>query len=140
MVPSATSIISPEKNQSNRKDCIPHSQHGLRRASCGPKVTAFQRGPGIDCSKNAIDVLVNQRSAFSSETYRVGELMSGLAVGSGEWEGTSRVFVQRRAGDSPAQSSLSSFPHFSNLSSPLIVSIPSRNIHLYVHRPLRSQA
>ena len=72
-----------------------------------PKLWRSGGGPGIDGSQNATDVLVNQCSAFFSETDRVREPTSGSAVGNGEWEGTSWVFVRRVAGNSSAKSSLS---------------------------------
>ena len=48
-----------------------------------PKLWPSVGSPGIDGSQNAINVLVNQRSASPSE--RVGKPASGSVVGKGEW-------------------------------------------------------
>ena len=50
-----------------------------------PKLRPSVGSPGIDGSQNAINVLVNQRSASPSETERVGKSTSGSVAGKGEW-------------------------------------------------------
>ena len=51
--------------------------------------------PRINGSQNAINTLVNPRSASLSETERVGEPAGGLAVGRGEWGDNESVREKR---------------------------------------------
>ena len=59
----------------------PRSQPDDNRLLCDttwdPKLRRSGGSPGIDGSQNAINMLVNQSSAFPSETERVGESAGG---------------------------------------------------------------
>ena len=94
-------------------------------------------GPGIDCSKNAIDVLVDQCSAFSSETDRVGgsttvwrlEMVNGKGRVGFLYEG-GRVILRPKATCHPS-------PTFSIFPSTFSSSCQFHyTIHTYVLRPL----
>ena len=88
-MPNVVSISSPEKCWSDREDHNSRSQPDgiiLRcDTTCGSKITTFRTKCRNRCSRNAINVLVGQCFASSSETESVGMSTSDSVVGKGEW-------------------------------------------------------